>query len=393
MLVLRRASEDPTVHTLRPERGLATRLRRRLNRMAIRNDFARHRRMRSPGFDLFSDDRALFAREVPQQIPPCDVVNLHWVRGLVDVRSFFQTLAVPIVWTLHDMNAFTGGCHYSDGCDRYTASCGMCPQLGSCKQGDLSRQVWARKMAALRGRLSPRVSIVAPSVWLAREAERSSILGRLPIYVIPYGLDTETFRPRDRAASRRGLGIPEGARVLLFVAQSTENRRKGFPLLIEALGSLSGRVPDLLLVSVGQGSPETGGLPHLSLGSVSTDDMLATIYSAADLFVAPSLQDNLPNTVLESLACGTPVVGFKTGGLPDMVRSGSTGALVPTGDVRSLSEAIVSLLNDQSLRSGLSNECRRIAVSEYALHHQAERYQALYADLVEPQQDIQLRAG
>jgi glycosyltransferase involved in cell wall biosynthesis len=176
--------------------------------------------------------------------------------------------------------------------------------------------------------------------------------------------------------------IPRDAAVVLFAAESVANVRKGFAHLAQAVAGIRG-VENLLLVSVGGGKCELPpGLPHLALGKVTNDRMLSTIYSAADVFVIPSLQESFGQTVIESLACGTPVVGFASGGIPDMVRPGQTGWLAPTGDTNALREAIETALRDREKRLAMSPVCREVAVREYSLDVQARAYAALYETLL-----------
>jgi glycosyltransferase involved in cell wall biosynthesis len=227
-----------------------------------------------------------------------------------------------------------------------------------------------------------RLHIVALCEWMAREVRRSPLLGRFPVSVIPNGLDTEVFAPRDRRAAREQLGLPVDGRLALFVAESVKNRRKGFQLLLDALRGLN-LEDGITLLSIGRSPPELSlGCGHKHLGEIHDDATLAAAYSAADVFVLPSLQDNLPNTALESLACGTPVVAFDTGGIPDIVRPGLTGALAPVGDPAALRKAITSLLGDSDALARMWAHCREVAVKEYALEVQTKRYAALYEKLL-----------
>jgi glycosyltransferase involved in cell wall biosynthesis len=283
------------------------------------------------------------------------------------------------------MNPFTGGCHYDDGCGGFLSGCGRCPQLGSADPFDLSSMVWERKQLAFKAIDPARLRIVAPCGWMSDQVKKSSLLGRFCVTTIPYGIDTADFAPRDRHLARDVLGLPRDARVLLFAAESVTNRRKGFALLAEALEGLN-EIPNLILISIGFGNPVIDSrIQHHHLGFVSNERLLSLIYSAADLFVIPSLQDNMPNTVLESLACGTPVVGFGVGGIVDMVRPGVTGLLVRAGDVVALRDAIARLLDDPASREYMAAECRRVAVKEYSRELQAERYVALYEMLLQGQ--------
>jgi len=383
MFVRHRAADDPDVSVFRPRMDLLNRARRRLRRIVINRDFSRHLSTRPNGLAPFSDDRTQHANQIASQLPESDIVNLHWVSGFVDISAFMASTSMPLVWTLHDMNLFTGGCHYDEGCGRYAGSCGACPQLGSSEEADLSRQVWLRKHAAFEAIPRNRLHLVAPSEWLAAALTRSSLLGEFPASIIPNGVDTEVFAPRDRGALREAFGIPQDKTVVLFVAPWTSVRRKGFRFLLQALNMIR-REENLLLVSVGRGKVDDRlSVPHLHLGSIQRERVLAMVYSLADLFVIPSLHDNLPNTVLESTACGTPVVGFDTGGIPDMVRPGITGLLAPVGDAHALGDAIAELLQDPIMRATMSSNCRRIAVDEYSLEVQARQYLELYGKMLD----------
>ena len=319
-----------------------------------------------------------------RQVPPSDVLNLHWLAGLIDYRDFFQRVPVglPIVWTLHDMNSFTGGCHYAGACRKFLDSCGCCPQLNSSSSRDFSRAVSRRKRTAYAGLDSDNFVVVTPSRWLASEARESGLMRKFDINVIPYGLDTQSFRPRDRAIARDLLNVPPEARVLLFIAQHVGVGYKGLSTLVEAIGRLKG-IPNLFLLILGNGQfPLQSTVSHVSLGFVKEQRLVSLAYSAADLFVLPTLRDNFPNTALESMACGLPIVGFETGGVPEIVRDGTTGLLVRPGDTEALVRALDDLLNDSGRRQQMASNSRQIAVEEYALEVQARRYASLYASLI-----------
>jgi glycosyltransferase involved in cell wall biosynthesis len=384
MVVEYRRSEDSSVSVVSRSKDLASRIRRGARQLFVEREFQRYRGSRPPGVELFSDDRTEYVT-LPAQLPDCDVVNLHWITGFVDYASFFAAIPAgrPSVWTLHDMNAFTGGCHYNIGCERFRESCGACPQLGSSDPSDLSSRIWNRKKAALSRVNGGRLSVVAPSRWLAAEAARSSILAGFPIQVIPYGLDVSaTFVPRDKEPIRDALGIPRNARVVLFVAERTDSPRKGMTLLLDALRRASAAVPDLFLLSLGSRKPEASiPVPWLHLGALDNDRFLAMVYSAADIFAICSMQDNLPNTVLEAMACGLPVIGTDVGGIPDMVRTGVNGYTAPVSDTTAFAEAVIRVLGDPGLSAQMGDSSRKIAVDEYPLELQARRYADLYRQL------------
>ncbi len=387
MLVANRRSTDPTVQVIGPATNVLSMAQRRWRGWRIWRAMQPYLATRPQGLEPFSDDRSRYGRELVRTLPPCDVITLHWVAGLIDYASFFRLAPrrAPIVWRLSDQHPFTGGCHYDEGCGRYTASCGACPQLGSHDEHDLSHQIWARKRAAL-ARVPPgRLHIVALNRWMAAEAQRSSLFGHLPVHIIPNGLDTSTFAPYNQSYARAVLDLPQQAKIVLFVAASVNNRRKGFALLVEALAGLSD-LPDLHLVAIGRNPPTLNApITQHALGAIDDDTRLALVYSAADLFVIPSLQDNMPGTVLEALACGTPVVGFDTGGVSELVRPGQTGLLAPVGDVPGLRAAIRQLLTNESERQALRRLCRAVALAEYRQELQAQRYLDLYRAILDPE--------
>lgn len=381
LLVARRYGNDPGVVEYNPLAPAPAFLGRGYFRLV--------RRWHRPPFEkagaYFSLDRTLTGGRLLSQIPPSDVVNLHWVADLLDYRSLPALAArTPIVWTFHDMNAFTGGCHYSGWCQRFTGRCGSCPQLvTSTGDGDMTRRVLERKEAILTRVPRSRLVVVSPSEWLARETRRSHLFGEFDARVIPNGLDLHEFRPMERAEARRRLNLPPDAPIVLFVADLIEDRRKGLRLLLKAFQRIR-PIPGLLLVTIGRGG--CGPIPpHASrhLGSLSDSEDLRAAYSAADAFTIPSLQDNLPNTILESMACGTPVVGFSAGGVGEAVVDGETGLLAPTGDFEALAAALQRVLEDRPLQRRLGQNARARVQREYAIELQARRYAALYAELRE----------
>jgi glycosyltransferase involved in cell wall biosynthesis len=383
MLTLKRQSGAPTVFKMVWHTDLPTRIRRKRRSKQITKDFEPYKNSLPAWYELFSDDRSEAAYDLNRQLPACDIINLHWVAGLIDHETFFASLpeGVPLVWRLADMGAMTGGCHYDGGCGKFTQCCGACPVLGSTGEHDLSRQVWTRKQQSLQAIGTDRLHLVGTSRWIAAEARRSSLLGRFATTIIPNGLDIADFAPRDRGFSRDTLGVPREKKVVLFIADSAEIKRKGFDYLLRALESLKGRT-DLFLLSVGGHKPEVGEIPLLHLGRISDDRLLSVVYSAADVFVIPSLQESFGQTVTESLACGTPVVGFDTGGIPDMVRPGVTGYLAKVGDVQELAAAISRVLDDPLQARIMGQNCREIAEQEYALQVQAQNYRTLYQSLL-----------
>jgi glycosyltransferase involved in cell wall biosynthesis len=381
MLVGKKWSDDPGVEAVKLPQDVFSKLKRKLRKKRIEADFARYADTRPKSLEPFSDDRTEFSEAIIRSLKPADIINLHWVAGFLDHESFFKNVPkdVPLVWRLADMAPCTGGCHYDEGCGKFENRCGACPQLGSNDDNDLSREVWQRKNDALRSH--GKIQLVATSNWIAKQSRRSSLLRDFPVSVIPNGLDTNDFAPRDKMFARDTLGVPRDARVVLFAAESLLVKRKGFTLLLDALNGLQDE-QNVLLLSVGvMRSQMESPVPQINLGKITMDRYLSLAYSAADVFVIPSIQESFGQTVSESLACGTPVIGFATGGMLDMVRPGLTGQLVPVGDTVALRDAIRSTLRDPDALKAMSEHCRRIALSEYSIEVQAAAYLKLYESL------------
>ena len=320
------------------------------------------------------------------QLDP-DVVNLHWLgAGYMQIETIAK-FNRPIVWTFHDMWAFTGGCHYNQECDRYTASCGACPQLGSNKNWDLSRWIWRRKQKAWQ---DSNLTIVTPSKWLADCARKSSLFNDRRVEVIPYGLDLNVYTPINKRVARELLKLPQDKQLVLFLSLSaTSDKRKGFHLMQPALQELarSGWKDKLEIIVVGADRPENPpefGFESHYLGTMADDLSLALAYSAADIFIAPSIQDNLPNTILEAIACGTPCVAFNIGGMPDLLEHYSNGYLARPYEIDDLVRGIIWTLENEARSQKLSHRAREKAEQEFALEIQARRYESLFTEILEP---------
>jgi glycosyltransferase involved in cell wall biosynthesis len=314
-----------------------------------------------------------------------DIVHLHWVaNGMMRVETL-RRFNRPLVWTLHDSWAFTGGCHVPLDCTRYRESCGQCPVLGSSRQHDLSRRLWRRKQRAWHGL---DLTVVTPSRWLAECARSSSLFRDTRIEVIPNGLDLRRFKPVDRRIARDLLSLPQERKLILFGGKwITNDRNKGFHLLGEALRGLAGRRGDSTTEVVVFGSSEPAQPPDLGLkthylGWLHDDVSIALLYAAADLFVSPSIQENLSYAVMEAMACGTPCVAFDQGGMPDLIDHGRNGYLARPFEPDDLAQGIAWVLADEDRRQALSAEARRKVENEFARERVARRYVDLYGELV-----------
>lgn len=332
-----------------------------------------------------------------------EVVQLHNLHGWYFNYNLLPRISAlkPVIWTLHDMWAFTGHCAYAYDCDRWRTRCFDCPQLTRDRRKfveprpvfvDRTSHVWERKRSIYQ---QSKLHIVAPSRWMADQARNSILRGAADIQCISYGIDLTTFRPTDQASARHALGIPQNAKVILFVAAKVIQGRKGLGYLCEALGRIRAH-KDTLLLTVGSSKPKQQQLQHyeqMHLGHIADKDKLSLVYSAADLYVLPTLADNLPLTVQESLASGTPVVAFDVGGIPEMIDHLSTGYLARYKDTADLATGICQLLDDDALRLRMRETCRSFAVTHYDLKVQTSRHVDLYEQAIRTHQQHPIGNG
>ena len=313
-----------------------------------------------------------------------DIINLHWIcDGFVPIEALAK-FNKPIVWTLHDMWAFTGGCCYSGECDGYTKSCGTCPQLGSNQNWDLSRWVWQRKAKAWQ---NLKLTIVTSSNWLAECAKSSSLFQNSHIKVIPYGLDIDIYKPRERERARNLLSLPQNKQLVLFGAiAATSNKRKGFHLLQPALQKLSqsGWKDKIELIVFGASQPENPvdlGFQVHYLGKIDDQNKLALLYSSADVMIVPSIEEAFGQTASESLACGTPVVSFDSTGLKDIVEHKKNGYRAKCFSCDDLANGIAWVIEDKDRHKKLCDRAREKAEQEFTLELQANRYLSLFKEV------------
>ena len=315
-----------------------------------------------------------------------DILNFHNLH-----TGYFNYLAIPTltktkpaVFTLHDMWSFTGHCAYSYDCDRWEIGCGKCPYLETYPAiyRDSTSLEWKLKNWVYS---KSNLIIITLSNWLT-EQSKTSMLNRFPIYHIPNGIDTNAYQPLDRQLCKAVLDIPSNKRVLLFGADSLKDQRKGGDLLLKTLQQLPQFLKsETVLLTFGNGSETITselGMRTINLGYINSDRLKSIAYSAADLFVFPTRADNLPLVLQESMACGTPMVSFDIGGVPDLVRHMVTGYLAKPEDAKDFCKGIVMLLEDEQLRQTMSANCRTIAIAEYSLELQAKRYIELYKKIL-----------
>lgn len=311
-----------------------------------------------------------------------DVINIHWInQGFLSLDSLQNlfSLGKPIIWTLHDMWPFTGGCHYAGSCLEFNEKCGFCTFLRNSGRDDYSAQVFQRKKDIYN---STNLTAITCSRWLNTLARSSSLLRNSSVDTIPNPIDTSFYRPLDKAECRQQLGLPLNKKLILFGAANVNDVRKGFRYLQEALLIVSDNFPQMAanieLVIFGKMKHSLGKLGYKchTLQYVSSPEKMVKIYNACDAYILPSLQDNLPNTVVESLCCGTPVVGFRIGGIPEMIQHQVNGFLAEPKNSLSLANGIYNML---FFGSDKQREATRLsAIDKYDEARVAEQYIDVY---------------
>ncbi|MGH8564821.1 MAG: glycosyltransferase [Gammaproteobacteria bacterium] len=314
-----------------------------------------------------------------------DAFNIHWVSHFLSIHGIAEIAALgkPVALTLHDMNFFTGGCHYSAGCRGYAADCHDCPQLHD-DPLDLPAAVLRSKR---RLYAEPNVTPVAPTRWLGGCAAESGVFREGGVTVIPNSIETDVFVPGAKEVAKAAIGLDPGIKTLLFGTYNNGEHRKGFDHLAEVLRHMRAdariealrRSGGIRVLAFGRSTPDLAAAdyPFHELGLIDDDARLATAYSAADVFVLPSREDNQPNVMLEAMACGTPPVAFGVGGIPETITDGVNGRMIQGFDTAAMAGALTELLFDPAPAAAMARAARKTIEERYPLDLQAARYEAL----------------
>jgi glycosyltransferase involved in cell wall biosynthesis len=322
--------------------------------------------------------------------PRPDVVNLHWISRWIDQPSFFASLPphLPVVWSLHDMNPFTGGCHHAGNCERFTDYCRECPQLKNPGPRDDAFRFFEIKKRCYTGK---NLHVISSSDWMSAQARRSALLRHArSFHTIPLGLDTESFKPIDKSCARQALAIDGERFVVGFACADLSSPDKGGLLLAEALHALADKTNITLLIFGAGKLPDNGGRSEpdgryqiIELGSINSPRLQSQFYSACDVFAAPSRIESFGLTALEAMACGTPVVAFETGGLVDIVADGKTGLLEKkVGSVAGLRNQLDWMLQHPAERRNMGLAARERVKKQFPSALMGSRYMELYRELV-----------
>jgi len=309
-----------------------------------------------------------------------DIVHLHWIfNGMLRIEEMAK-IQKPIVWTLHDMGAFTGGCLYDNNCGKYLRGCKYCPVLGSNKKNDLSKRIFYRKIKIYKK--IDNIYLVGLSKWMVNSAKNSKLLGSCPIVNLPNPIDTDIFKPLDKNTARDILNIPLNKKFVLFGASNPYDNRKGFKELKKAINKVNSSEVELMVF--GSSSPTKNHnfkfKTHYK-GKLDDDISLCVLYSASDVTVVPSLQENLSNVIMESLSCGTPVVAFNIGGNGDMVEHMENGYLAKPFDSSDLALGIDYVLVN-SVKNSFSKRARIKVLDRFDMELVAKKYKSLYDEIL-----------
>ncbi|MBQ9650686.1 MAG: glycosyltransferase family 4 protein [Prevotella sp.] len=337
--------------------------------------------------NLFAVDIANAGSDITRlrEFREADIIHLHWINqgmlSLKNIRKILQS-GKPVVWTMHDFWPCTGICHYPRMCSGYLRRCGRCPYMpGGGSGSDLSNAVWNKKSKIYN---TGNIIFVACSKWLADKARQSSLLRGRQVECIPNAIDTHIYRPTDKHAARERLKLPAEKRLILFVSQRITDERKGIRFFIDAIAKIAEDHPEMQetagVVILGGHAEEFAdklALPVYPIGFVSDEKTILDVYNSVDLFVLPSLEDNLPNTIMESMACGVPCVGFRSGGIPEMIDHRKNGYVAKYRDADDLSRGIYWTLCEAD-QEQLSREAVRKVVMNYSQSSVALQYTEVY---------------
>jgi len=335
----------------------------------------------------FAFSTAFFGKKINlKTFSKTDIIHLHWFNlSFLSLKRFekITKLNKPIVWTLHDMWAFTGGCHYNEDCENYEQNCGNCKYLKKPNPNDLSNKIHKIKKQIYK---QQNITFVTCSQWLATEAQKSSLLKNQKIINIPNPIDTNIYKPLDKNICKQKINFSKDKFTILFGAASLTDQRKGLNYFIEALNILNNKSEfyktKIEIALFGKTNKELENLIPFTtqnLGYLSETDFIIKVYSASDLFITTSLQDNLPNMVMESLACGTPVIAFKIGGIPEMIEHQKNGYLANYKSAEDIAKGIEWILKqDQKI---ISQNAREKILNNFTEPIIARKYQKLYLSL------------
>jgi glycosyltransferase involved in cell wall biosynthesis len=303
-----------------------------------------------------------------------DVINLHWINnGFISIKQIgkLEKLNIPIIWTLHDMWPFTGGCHYTGGCEKYKKHCGTCPQLKSSKKKDLSYKIFEKK------KNFSGISVICLNRWMKKCVKESELFSNGKVDIIPNGFNLDILKPRNRELGRKKFNLPLNKKIILFGAVSVDDERKGFIYLEKALNRINNQ--DYVGVIFGKCEKKIDlKIDTYYLGNIKGEKEISLLYSSANVFVCSSLEDNLPNTLIESMSSGTPVVAFEIGGIPDIIDHKKNGYLAKPFDVDDLGRGIEWCIEDKKRNDQLGKNAREKVLKNFSQEVVSQKVVSFY---------------
>lgn len=331
---------------------------------------------RSKHKEMMTISRSIFEIHKHKAVLEADIIHLHYISNFIDIPSFLKAVDKPIVWTLHDMWPFTGGCHYSDGCMNFQKTCTSCPEISKWNYGIPEREQRRKKKITEK-----KIAIVCLSEWMKNRSQNSTLFQGKDHFLIRNSIDTETFIVRNKEALRAKNGIPNNVPVFFFAAGNLQNYRKGFDQLFGAIDLLEKEGINCFIFTAGKSAPQLDVIKnHKNFGLIRDQVKMAELYSMADAYLLSSKEDNLPNVMLESLACGTPVISNHTGGMQDIIKEGINGVFSLDFTSDGFLNAIRKFISIQ--RSFNRDQIRKDAISNFSPHIQSTKYQEVYKKLI-----------
>jgi glycosyltransferase involved in cell wall biosynthesis len=335
---------------------------------------------------LFTSPRWIYKTRMKDIAPQASIINLHWISRWIDQPSFFASIPknLPVVWSLHDMNPLTGGCHHALACDKFTTHCHSCPSL---KKSGPCDATWKNFRIKAKAYQDLNLHIVGNSTWTTAQAQRSALMQSAKSFqTIPIGIDTQLYAPIHSQSARVCLRIDPDEFTIGFACADLSDQNKNLLVLLNAIQRLSQhQSSSVTLIVFGSGHlpPLLNSIKVVRLDNLSSPVMQCVAYAAADVFVMPSRIESFGLTALEAMACGTPVVAYRTGGLPDLIDSGQTGLLVDEiGSVEGLQKALQWMQNYPEERDQMGLASRRRVEKHFTDVLMVKRYKSLYDSLV-----------
>ncbi len=381
ILVLHKFSNDQNIIPFKISNKINSRLRRFIERKKTKHELAKYQPIGPENYEIFTLAKTSFTN-IYEYTKDFDIINLHWISGFIDYKSFFkQHIHKKLVWRLADMNPFTGGCHYSWGCENFQQKCGNCQQLNSNLKNDLSNKIWQAKHEAFQHIENNQLHIVCLGNWMLNNVKNCSLLSRFNKSIIPNGVELQIFNMYQKTAAKQSLGIDINKKTILLIAESMNNRRKGYKHAIETLARIKDKNEYCILI-VGTSTQNLHKeFQQIHFGRIDNKILLAVIYNAADVFLYTSLEENFPNTALESISCGTPVIGYNTGGISDIIINHTNGLLTNAQSPIELHYLLEKYFSE-NLQNKFEKNAREIAELKFDIKKQAQDYIKLYKFLL-----------